>query len=39
MTSISESLTALVQRRAQLREMLKTHQFDALDPLLEQEHQ
>ncbi|MDX6916080.1 DUF4034 domain-containing protein [Pectobacterium carotovorum] len=39
MTSISESLTALVKRRAQLREMLNTHQFDALDTLLEQEHQ
>ncbi|MBA0168494.1 DUF4034 domain-containing protein [Pectobacterium sp. CFBP8739] len=39
MTSISESLTALVKRRAQLREMFTTHQFDALDTLLEQEHQ
>ncbi|MEQ9771598.1 DUF4034 domain-containing protein [Pectobacterium jejuense] len=39
MTSISESLTALVKRRAQLREMFTAHQFDALDTLLEQEHQ
>lgn len=39
MTSISESLTALVKRRAQLRKMFTTHQFDALDTLLEQEHQ
>lgn len=39
MTSISDSLTALVKRRAQLRDMFATHQFDALDTLLEQEHQ
>ncbi|CAG73400.1 conserved hypothetical protein [Pectobacterium atrosepticum SCRI1043] len=39
MTSISESLTVLIKRRAQLREMFATHQFDALDRLLEQEHQ
>ncbi|MBN3264690.1 DUF4034 domain-containing protein [Pectobacterium brasiliense] len=39
MTSISDSLTALVKRRAQLHEMFATHQFDALDTLLEQEHQ
>ncbi|WP_113626367.1 DUF4034 domain-containing protein [Pectobacterium peruviense] len=39
MTSISESLTVLINRRAQLREMFATHQFDALDSLLEQEHQ
>ncbi|AFI88715.1 DUF4034 domain-containing protein [Pectobacterium parmentieri] len=39
MTSISESLTALVKSRAQLREMFATHQFDTLDALLEQEHQ
>ncbi|AIA69487.1 DUF4034 domain-containing protein [Pectobacterium atrosepticum] len=39
MTSISESLTILIKRRAQLREMFATHQFDALDRLLEQEHQ
>ncbi|MEQ9887760.1 DUF4034 domain-containing protein [Pectobacterium zantedeschiae] len=38
MTSISESLTVLIKRRAQLREMFATHQFDALDRLLEQEH-
>ncbi|MFJ5485494.1 DUF4034 domain-containing protein [Pectobacterium actinidiae] len=36
---MSESLTSLVKRRAQLREMFATHQFDALDALLEQEHQ
>ncbi|RYC47050.1 DUF4034 domain-containing protein [Pectobacterium zantedeschiae] len=39
MTSISESLTVLIKRRAQLREMFATHQFDALDRLLEKEHQ
>lgn len=39
MTSISESLTALIKRRAQLRELFTTHQFDVLDRLLEQEHQ
>ncbi|MEI7269324.1 DUF4034 domain-containing protein [Pectobacterium versatile] len=39
MTLISESLSALVKRRTQLREMFATHQFDALDTLLEQEHQ
>ncbi|WP_224653986.1 DUF4034 domain-containing protein [Pectobacterium versatile] len=39
MTSTPASLTALLSRRTHLRELFTTHQFDALETLLEQEHQ